>query len=98
MNVISKKKLIEYYESHADAKEALLTWHGIVAKAEWQDPEDVRADFPKAEPVGDKRVVFNIKGNHYRLVARISYEYKHVLIKWIGTHAEYDKIDVLEVD
>ncbi len=97
MNVISKKTLVKYYEAHGDAREALLTWYATVSKAEWKDPNAMREDFPTAEPVGDKRVVFNIKGNHYRLVARISYEYKHVLIKWIGTHAEYNKTNGLEV-
>ncbi|MES2731365.1 MAG: type II toxin-antitoxin system HigB family toxin [Bacteroidota bacterium] len=97
MNVISKKKLVEYGEQHAEAYQALLTWYGVVKKANWKDPNELRKDFPQADPVGDKRVVFNIKGNHFRLIARVSYEYKHVLIKWIGTHAEYNMINVLEV-
>ncbi|MBC3542437.1 type II toxin-antitoxin system HigB family toxin [Rufibacter sediminis] len=93
MNVISLKKLKEYYTQHAGAKIGLTAWFKTTKKAEWKDLNGLKADFPSADLVKDDRVVFNIKGNHYRLIARISFQYKNVMVKWIGTHAEYDKID-----
>ncbi|HTW52070.1 MAG TPA: type II toxin-antitoxin system HigB family toxin [Stellaceae bacterium] len=68
-------------------------WHSMVSQAKWAGPADVRAEFGSADVVGDNRVIFNISGNRFRLVAHISYEYKAVLVKFVGTHAEYDDID-----
>ncbi|WP_114782879.1 type II toxin-antitoxin system HigB family toxin [Botryobacter ruber] len=93
MNVISIRALQRFYEKHAGAKQALLLWYKTASKATWKDMNDLWMDYPAADLVGDSRVIFNIKGNHYRLVARVSFKYKNVLIKFVGTHAEYDKID-----
>lgn len=89
--------LRECYEEHADAEAALTAWYRVASKAEWKDLNDLKKDYPSADLVGDQRVVFNIKGNHYRLVARVNYLYKRIMIKWVGTHAEYDKIDAATV-
>lgn len=97
MNVISRKTLVEFYGIHADAREPLETWYKVSKKAVWGNFNDVRSAYPAADVVGDDRMVFNIKGNKYRLVARFSFRYKAIQVKWIGTHAEYDEIDVLEV-
>ncbi|MFD3002678.1 type II toxin-antitoxin system HigB family toxin [Pontibacter toksunensis] len=97
MNVMSLKKLREFYEEHADSEAALTTWYKVAVKAEWKDLNALKNDFPSADLVGDSRVVFNIKGNHYRIVARVSFQYKSMMIKFVGTHAEYDKIDAATV-
>ena len=97
MNVISIKAIHKFCEKNSNAEEALLTWYKVVKKAEWNNLIDLKKDFPSADYVADNRVVFNIKGNHYRLIARVSFQYRRVMIKWIGPHKEYDKIDVLKV-
>lgn len=97
VNVISRKTLAEFYEDHADARDPLETWYKVCKKAAWVNFNEVLKAYPAADIVGDNRVVFNIKGNKYRLIARFSFRYKSMQVKWIGTYAEYDEIDVLEV-
>ena len=97
MNVISFKKIKEFYEQHADAKLYLTAWFKTVRRAEWKDLNALKTDFPSADFVADNRIVFNIRGNHFRLVARVNFEHKRVMIKWIGTHAAYNKIDIKTV-
>lgn len=72
-------------------------WYAEVARAEWKSPADLKRQYGSASIVSAERVVFNIKGNDYRLVVAISFEFQLVLIKWLGTHKEYDRIDVEEV-
>ncbi|HEY5825891.1 MAG TPA: type II toxin-antitoxin system HigB family toxin [Cyclobacteriaceae bacterium] len=97
MNIIKRKAIEDFIEKHGDSKSALLTWFATCKKANWENFNQMQMDFPEAFPVGD-RVVFDIKGNRYRLVARILFLFKQVQIKWIGTHAEYDRIDVTRVN
>ncbi len=97
MNVISKRTLVKFYERHPQTKTSLEVWHADARKAEWQSPEDIKAIYASASFVADNRVVFNIKGNDYRLIVHIDYKRKIVRIKFIGTHSEYDKIDAVEV-
>lgn len=97
MNVISKKKILEFCERQAGAKAVLLTWYRNAERAQWANFSDIRKDYPSADWVGDDRVVFNIGGNKYRLIVRISFVYKNIMIKWVGTHAEYDGIDAASV-
>lgn len=97
MNVINRKNLKTFYIIHPDAKEPLETWYKIAKKAAWNSFNHVKQVYPSADHVGDGRMVFNIKGNQYRLVVRFSFLYKAIQIKWFGTHSEYDKIDVLKV-
>jgi len=97
MNVISKRTLVKFYERHPQAKTPLEVWHADARKAEWQSPEDIKAIYASASFIADNRVVFNIKGNDYRLIVHIDYKRKIVRIKVIGTHSEYDKIDAVEV-
>lgn len=82
---------------HRDAEQQLKAWYKEAEAATWNGPEDVRLRYPTASIVGDERVVFNIRGNSYRLVVAIKYAASIVFIKFFGTHAEYDKIDVLKV-
>jgi mRNA interferase HigB len=98
MVVISKSILNQYCESHADACEALQTWFQIVKQADWARFQDIKNMFGATDYVGDDRYVFNIRGNRYRLVALVFFSVRTVYIKFIGTHAEYDKINVLTID
>jgi len=103
MRVISRKTLKQFVEKlrgardHKALKAALDAWFHEVQQADWKSPADVLRVYGNASIVGPDRVVFNIKGNDYRLVEAIHYRLQIVFIKWIGTHAEYDKIDVRKV-
>lgn len=98
MNVLKHQAILDFCLRHDDAKVALNTWFAVCRKAEWKSYHDLQRDFPEAFPVGDNRVVFDIKGNKYRIVARVLFLFKQVQIKWIGTHKEYDRIDVVKVN
>jgi mRNA interferase HigB len=97
MNVISKRTLVQFYEMHPQAKTALEVWHADARKSEWKTPDDIKRVYASASFLADNRVVFNIKGNDYRLVVHIDYKRKIVRVKFIGTHAEYDKINIKEL-
>ena len=97
MRIISKRALRAFWERHADAKEPLLAWYREVVKEDWDTPARVKERYRSASIVGGNRVVFNIKGNDYRLVVKISYPGRIVYIRFVGTHAEYDAVDVTEV-
>lgn len=100
MRVLCLPTLRAFYEhaEYADAKEPLLTWHGHALKANWQTPADVKADFGTASILRNGRVVFNIAGNKYRLVASINYPYGIVFVKFVGTHKQYDAIDAQTIE
>jgi mRNA interferase HigB len=93
MRIIKRKTLSDYWEKHKDAKSALQAWYAETKAATWKTPSEILVRFPYADPIGDNRVVFNIKGNHYRLVVKIHYKTGIVFIRFIGTHAEYDKVN-----
>ena len=97
MRIIAKKALREFWKRHPDAEEPFLAWYREVEKEDWDTPAKVKAKYRGASIVGDNRVVFNIKGNDYRLVVKINYPYRVVYIRFVGTHAEYDVIDAEEV-
>jgi len=97
MRIIAKKALREFWLRHPNAEEPLLAWYREVEQEDWDTPAKVKAKYRGASIVGGNRVVFNIKGNDYRLVVRINYAYRVVYIRFVGTHAEYDRIDVAEV-
>ncbi|MBI2994452.1 MAG: type II toxin-antitoxin system HigB family toxin [Gammaproteobacteria bacterium] len=100
MRVIALATLKAFWESspeHLDAKEPMLAWYRYVLKADWSSPADVKQDFRSASILKDGRVVFNIAGNKYRLVVWINYPYRVVYIRFIGTHARYDKIDAQNI-
>ena len=90
MHVISYRRLREYAEKHADVRDILDNWYKVAAKATWGNLIEVQAVFPKAEAVSNF-TVFNIKGNNYRLIVSIDYEQQIIYVKYILTHAEYDK-------
>ncbi|MEO9964244.1 MAG: type II toxin-antitoxin system HigB family toxin [Reichenbachiella sp.] len=97
MRVVSRKKLVDYYSKHSTSKVALEDWYKKVNKAKWINLNQLKNDFLSADYVGNNRVIFNIKGNDFRLVAIIIYVSQKVYVRWIGTHAEYDKINAKEV-
>ena len=94
MRVISKKKLREFWQYHPDSEQALKAWHAEAEAASWQDPAEIKAQFRSASILKDSRVVFNICGNKYRLVVKISYKNAIVLIRFVGRHKKYDATDV----
>lgn len=90
MTVVGKKILTEFAQHHADVRGAISAWTAEVEMATWKGSQEVKARFPSASLIGEGRVVFNLKGNHYRLDAQIDYITQVLLVKRIGTHAEYD--------
>lgn len=94
MRVISKKTLREFWKRYPDAEQALKAWHAETEAASWQDPAEIKAQFRSASILKDSRVVFNVCGIKYRLVVKISYKNAIVLIRFVGTHKEYDATDV----
>jgi mRNA interferase HigB len=97
MRIIAKSTLRAFWNRHPNAEEPLLAWYRETEKADWANPAQVKAQYRSASFEGENRVVFNIKGNDYRLVVKINYPYRVVYVRFVGTHAEYDKIDVREV-
>lgn len=90
MNTISLKKIREFVKRHPDSKSSLTAWYKIARKAHWRNLAGVRLVYPHADLVGNY-TVFNIRGNHYRLIAEIDYQFQQILIREILTHEEYDK-------
>ena len=82
---------------HPDCELALMEWHYRVSRQEWTNPIQVLSLFPNARFISSDRVVFNIKGNHYRLILKVNFDTQCLFVRFIGTHAEYDKIDALTV-
>ncbi|MBS1972923.1 MAG: type II toxin-antitoxin system HigB family toxin [Bacteroidetes bacterium] len=93
MRVIAKKILRKFWEKHKDCEQQLKSWYQEVSKTEWTSPNDVKSEYPSASIIGNDRIVFNIKGNTYRLIVKINFDYRMVWIRFIGTHAEYDKVN-----
>mgnify|MGYP003440429513 CR=1 FL=1 len=92
MRIFTEQTLKEYIEKHPDTRIALQEWVSIVKRSEWRCFADVKATFNSVDNIGNQRYVFNIKGNDYRLVVVIRFSKGRVFIRFIGTHAEYDKI------
>ncbi len=94
MQVLSKRTLREFWLKHPAARRPLEAWHKIVSKAGWSGPSAIKDAFGTTiDFVGDNRVIFDIGGNKFRLVAHVAYGFKRVLVKFVGTHKEYDDID-----
>lgn len=97
LRVIAKKILRDFWETHADCEQQLKSWFQETSKSEWKNPNEIKKEYPSASILNDNRVVFNIKGNNYRLIVKINFDYQMVWIRFIGTHAEYDKINANEI-
>jgi mRNA interferase HigB len=94
MRIISRRILREFWEKHPDSATALQSWFHDVESVTWNGLADIKAVYQNASFVANNRVVFNVKGNHYRIVVVIIYQHGMVYICFVGTHAEYDRIDV----
>lgn len=97
MRIIARELLEDFAKRHADARGPLLAWFREVEKEDWDSPIKVRDRYPRSSIVGKDRVVFRIKGNAYRLIVRVNYPYRAVVIRFIGTHDECDRIDAREI-
>ena len=99
MRIISKKTLKDFYERSncSDSKNALEAWHKEVLKLNWNNPNEIKTMYASASIIGDEKVVFNIAGNKYRLIVKVNYYAKIVFIKFIGTHKQYDKINIKDL-
>ncbi|MFC5499198.1 type II toxin-antitoxin system HigB family toxin [Caenimonas terrae] len=98
MHVVSIKHIRDFYGRRPDAGPALKAWTQEARSASWKSPQDIRHRYASASFLKGNRVVFNLKGNDYRLVVAVAYRYETVYVKFIGTHAEYDAIDAATVE
>ncbi len=93
MQIIAKRTLKLFWQRHPQAEIPLRNWYAVVDKAEWRQPGDVKVAFgATVDFLGDNRIVFDIAGNKYRLVVHVAYPFKRVLVKFVGTHKDYDRI------
>lgn len=97
MRIISRRLLRDLWEKHPDAATALQTWFHDVESAEWKSPAEIKAVYANASFLVNNRVVFNLRGNHYRLVVVVVYQHGVVYIRFVGTHKEYDQIDASSI-
>jgi mRNA interferase HigB len=98
MRVVAKRTLRDYWERNPETEQALKAWHAEAAKADWKTPNDLKAQFRSASILKDSRAVFNICGNGHRLIVKINYDAGILFVKFVGTHAEYDRIDAETID
>lgn len=91
--IVAKRTIREFWEKYPDSKDYLEIWYETVKGANWQNSNKIKEFYSSISILKNSRVVFNIKGNHYRLVAKINFERQWLFIRFIGTHNDYDKID-----
>ena len=91
--IIAKKILREYWEKHSEREQYLKTWYETAKSSNWKNPNEIKQTYVNASILKDNRVVFNIKGNSFRLIVKFNYERQWAFIRFIGTHTEYDKIN-----
>jgi len=88
---LGKDKIDAFAKKHPQARQALLAWHAEAKDAVWKTPQDIKERYGHASFLSENRVIFNIKGNDYRLAVRVYFARGHIIVEWIGTHAECDK-------
>ena len=93
MRVIAKSTLRDFWNDRKDCEQQLKSWYNEAEKSNWSSPIEIKSEFPSSSILQNNRVVFNIKGNTYRLIVKINYKYGIMWIRFIGTHGEYDKIN-----
>lgn len=98
MKIISVKILKDFWQLHPDSEQHLKAWVEEVKHANWLQPADIKSKYRNASVLKNRRVVFNIKGNHYRLIVAIAYQFGAVYIKFVGTHKQYDAIDAETIE
>ncbi len=97
MRVIAKSTLRDFWSVHRDCEQQLKAWYKEAEDASWRNPREIKQLYPAASFLQDNRVVFNIKGNKYRLIVKINFDFKLIWIRFIGTHKEYDKIEANKI-
>lgn len=98
MRIIAIRTLRDFWLSHPDAEQALKAWIQEAAAADWRSPHDIKAQFRSASVLRNRRIVFNIKGNDYRLIVACAFRFGALYVKFVGTHAQYDAIDAETVE
>ena len=93
MRVIAVKTLKDWYQKYPKAKQALLSWYDEATSSDWSNPNELKTHYRNASILSEKRVIFNIHGNSFRLIVDIEYRLKIVFIVWFGTHKDYDQLD-----
>ncbi|AUS06838.1 type II toxin-antitoxin system HigB family toxin [Pseudotamlana carrageenivorans] len=97
MRVIAKRTLRDFWIKHPDSEQQLTSWYRETEKAAWNSINELKTEYPNASILKDNRIVFNIKGNNYRLIVKFNFEFQICWIRFIGTHAQYDKINANEI-
>ncbi len=97
MRIIARKTLRDFWERHPDAEQPLRAWFSESEHASWENSKDIKARYPAASFLTANRIVFNIKGNRYRLIVHVRYDMGRIYIRFVGTHAEYDKVDAATI-
>ena len=97
MRIIARSTLRSFWEKYPDAEQPLRAWFDEASRANWQSPSDIKGLYRNASFIANNRVVFNIKGNDYRLIVHVRYDISIIFIRFIGTHKEYDKIDAVNI-
>ena len=95
--IFAKRTLRQFWEKYPDSEQYLKTWYDTAMSSDWKTPADVKKSYANASILKESRIVFNIKGNTYRLIAKINFEKQWIFIRFIGTHDEYDKIDANKI-
>ncbi|HMD31746.1 MAG TPA: type II toxin-antitoxin system HigB family toxin [Candidatus Acidoferrales bacterium] len=90
MRIIKRGALVAFWQRHPDAQASLESWYGVIRRAAWKSPAEMKQVYGNADLVG-RRTVFNIAGNKYRLIARVNYQTQRVFVLYLLTHSEYDK-------
>ena len=98
MRVIAVSTLRSFWARHPDAEQALKAWYEEASNARWTQPAEIKAQYRSASVLKNRRVVFNIKGNDYRLIVAVAYRLQIVYVKFVGTHKEYDAVDAETID
>jgi mRNA interferase HigB len=98
MRVIAKKFLVQFSEKYPDSEQSLRAWYDEVKNGQWKTPQAIKDQYRNASFIGNNRVVFNIKGNDYRLIVAVAFKFGVIYIKFIGTHAAYDRVNAKTVE
>ncbi len=97
MRIISRRRLVEFWESHSTAEQPLRAWYAEAKNSIWKTPAEVNATYRNVSILPDDRLVFNIKGNTYQLVVMLDYSQEKMIIRFVGNHSEYDRIDAATI-
>ena len=97
MRIIARSTLRSFWEKHSDAEQPLKVWFAEASRATWRNPNEIKSLYATASIIANNRVVFNIKGNSYRLIVHLRYDISIIFIRFVGTHEQYDKIDAATI-